>query len=160
MSCLSVWLLTAVLGQAPATEGWLDAVPAEADVVIRVRGVESARDDLLAMIKAMSPTLAEQAGPALEQGVAQFRGHAGEEGARSPFLGLIRAVKPDNPGAPPFAIVVKSSSYEGVLKGAAGGKAPELKHEEGGYDSFDGMNGQTWYAVKGPGSSPSAPTRS
>lgn len=151
MSCLSVWLLAATLGQAPAADGSLDVVPAEADVVIRVRGVEPARDDLLAMIKAMSPALAEQAGPALEQGVAQFRGHAGEQGSKLPFLGLVRAVKPDNPGAPPFAILVKSSSYEGVLKGAAGGKAPELKHEEGGVDSFAGQDGQTWYAAKGPG---------
>ena len=150
MSFLPMWLLVAALGQAPDAGGWLDAVPAEADVVIRVRGLESTRDDVLAMLKATSPALAEQAGPALEQGIAQMRAQAGDDVVKQPFLVLIRAVKPENPGSPPFAIVVKSPSYEGVLKSISGGQAPALKREEG-LDKFDGPGGLAWYAAKGAG---------
>ncbi len=151
MSCLPIWLLLATLGQAPAADGWLDAVPAEADVVIRVRGVRAIRDDLLAMLKAASPTAAEQAAPALDQAIDQVKAVAGDHGVNDPFLTLLRAIKPEDPNAPPFAIVVKSTAYQGVLASASGGKEPVLKHEEGGFDSFAGQNGQTWYAAKGPG---------
>ena len=47
------------LGQSPAPvaadAGWLKAVPADVDVAVRVRGVDAARADLMAMLKAMSP---------------------------------------------------------------------------------------------------------
>ncbi len=151
MSCLPICLLFATLGQAPASDGWLDAVPAEADVVIRVRGVRAIRDDLIAMLKAANPTMAELAAPGLDQAIDQFKAMAGDHGVNDPFLGLIRAVKPEDPNAPPFAIVVKSTAYLGVLASASGGKEPTLKHEEGEFDSFAGQNGQTWYAAKGPG---------
>jgi hypothetical protein len=148
MTQLSIWLMAAALGQAPDAAGWLDAVPAEADVVVRVRGVEPIRDDLVAMIRAVSPSLGEQAAPALEQSAAQFRASFGEAAATQPFLMLMRAVKPEDPAQPPFAIVVQSEHYAGVLKSLSGGKEPALKREEGGFDSFDGPQG-TWYAAKG-----------
>ena len=143
--------MVAALGQAPDATGWLDAVPVEADVVVRVRGISPVRDDLVAMIKAMSPALGDQAAPHLDQAVEHFRTAFGEAAATQPFLMLLRVVKPDNPAQPPFAIVVKSAHYEAVLKALSGGKEPALKHEEGGIDSFDGPQGAAWYAAKGAG---------
>lgn len=151
MPQLAMWLMVAALGQAPDATGWLDVVPAEADVVVRVRGVELVRDDLIAMLRATSPALGEQAAPALEQSTAQFRAMFGEAAATQPFLMLLRAVKPDDPASPPFAVVVKSGNLEGVLKGLSGGKAPTLKREDGGIESFDGPQGSAWYTAKGEG---------
>lgn len=148
---LPMLILVAALGQAPDEASWLDSVPAEADVVVRVRSVEAVRDDLVAMLKAMSPALSQVAEPALEQQVARFKNHFGEVAATVPFLSLVRVVAPEDPAKPPFAVIVKSSNYAGVLKSVAGGKAPTLKHEAGGYDSFDGPEGQTWYGAKGAG---------
>ena len=151
MSCLPMWFLIAALGQAPAADGWLDAVPAEADVVIHVRGVRAVRDDLLALIKAVNPAMTDQAGPGLDQAIEHLKTMAGDRAVTDPFLTLVRAVPPQEPHAPPFAIVVKSTSYEGVLGSLNGGKAQTLKHDPGGFDSFDGPNGMTIHAAKGPG---------
>ncbi len=152
MSQLSMWLVVAALGQqTPAATPWLDSVPAEADVVIRVRGLEGVQKDLDAMLKAMSPTLAGAAGPALAQQLSAFRASYGQDAASRPFLTLMRVVTPENPGAPPFAIVVQSSDYDAVLKSAGGGQAPKLQREAGGYDSFARPDGSNWYAAKGAG---------
>ena len=52
----------------------------------------------------------------------------------------------------PLAILVLSDNYKEVLKEFSGGKDPELKHDDGGYDAFDGPDGHgSWYAAKGPG---------
>jgi hypothetical protein len=148
MALLSTMLLAATLGQAPAG-GWLDAVPAEADVVLRVRGIEAVRNDLTAMLKAMSPRLGDQAGPALEAMVGQMKEHHGDEVVSAEFLALARGVPPEDPSQPPLAIVLKSSDYEGFLKAVTGNKELKIKHEDAGYDSFDGPMGGTWYAAKG-----------
>src|SRR5262249_13179093 len=52
--------------RAPDEAAWLKSVPDSAAVVLHVRGVEAARDDLIKMLKAMSPTLAEHAEQGLE----------------------------------------------------------------------------------------------
>ncbi len=144
---LSTLILATTLGLSPVEPAWLDAVPAEADVVIRVRGMDAVRKDLTAMIKAMSTTLGAQAEPGLEQAVAGFKAQFGEAAATEPFLAVVRAVASENPASPPFAIVVSAPDYEAVLKGISGGKGPTLKKEEGGFDSFDGPQGATWYAA-------------
>ena len=151
MPQLAMWLMVAALGQAPDATAWLDAVPAEADVVVRVRGMSSVRDDLVAMIKAISPALGEQAGPGLDQGIEHVRTAFGEQAAKEPFLILLRVVPPENPASPPFAVVVKSAHYAAVLKALSGGKEPTLKSEGDGVDSFDGPQGSAWYAAKGTG---------
>lgn len=153
MTCLPMWLLIATLGQAPdaGAGGWLDAVPAEADVVVRVRGVRAVRDDLAAMLKAASPAFSQHAGPTLDQMVEQLKAVAGEKAVSEPFLMLVRGVAPEDPNAPPFAIVVKSTDYEGVLASMLGGKAPALKHDPAGFDAFDGPNGMSMFAAKGAG---------
>ena len=145
---LSTFVLAASLGQGPAENSWLDIVPPEADVVIRVRGVDPARKDLLAMIKAMSEAAGVHVEPVLEQAIVGFKAQFGDAAANEPLVGLIRAVAPENPNQPPFAVLAHSKNYDAILKVAAGGNAPTLKHEDGGYDSFDGLQGATWYVVK------------
>jgi hypothetical protein len=151
MTHLSILFLAATLGQAPAESGWLNSVPHDADVVVRVRGLVAAKTDLVAMLKAMSPALGAQAEPALEQAVASAKAHANEQAVTEPFMMMLRAVAPENPGAPPFAVIVKSTNYEAVLKSIAGGNDPGIKHLDAGYDSFNGPGGETWYAAKGEG---------
>jgi hypothetical protein len=146
---LATFLLTAALGQAPPEAAWLKSVPAEADVVVHVRGIEAVRDDLSAMIRAMSPALGDQVGPALDQAVDQFTQQMGKPAAQTPFLALVRVQAPEQ-GGPPFAVIVKSDNYQGVLDSLAGGKA-KTKQEPGGLDSLTDQRGQTLYATKGDG---------
>jgi hypothetical protein len=149
--CLStIVMAAALLGQAAPEASWLKSVPDEADVVIHVRSAKAASDDLAAMIQAMSPALAEQAVPAIQQGIQQFSQEFGEPAATSPFLALLRAVQPDRPGSPPFAVIVKSDNYQGVLDSLAGEKAT-TRSEGDGLDSFTGRQGETIYATKGTG---------
>ena len=148
---LSTLILAAALGQVPAESGWLDSVPAEADVVLRVRGLGAAKGDLLVMLKAMSPALAAKAEPVLEQVITEAKAQAGEQVLAAPFLVLLRGVPSDEPGSVPYALVVKSADYEAVLKSVAGGKDPGTKRLGKGYDSFNGPGGKTWYAAKGDG---------
>jgi hypothetical protein len=144
---LSSLLLVATLGQAPAEPAWLDVVPAEADVVVRVRGFDPVRNDLSAMIQAMSAALAAHAGPALDQAAAGFKGALGDAAAAEPFLLLLRGVAAE-PGSGPVAFVIRSASQDVVLKAIAGGNAPTLKHEDGGYDSFADSKGTSVYVAK------------
>lgn len=146
---LATMILAAALGQAGPETAWLKAVPADADVVIRVRGIEAVRDDLIAMIRAMSPALGERAAPALEQAVAHVREQLGEPATRTPFLALMRVAPPERPGSPPFAVIVQSNNYQGVID-SLGGKG-KTKQEPGGLDSFPGPQGQTLFAGKGDG---------
>src|SRR5438552_1491745 len=115
---LTLWVATAVGQAAPAEAAWLKAVPAEAEVVVRVRGLEAGRDDLVKMLEAMSPALADQAKPALEQGLSQFTERHGKKAATTPWLALLRLPKPDavGPGQPPpFAVIVDSNNYDAIL---------------------------------------------
>ena len=150
---LSMWVLAASLGQSPAaTEaGWLKAVPADIDVAIRCRGVDATRADLIAMLKIMSPALAERAEQGLTGPLAQFRKKFGEPAGRTPWVALIRLPAADGEGKTTFAILVQGVDYPGVLKAMEGGKDVELKHQEGGYDAFKAPSGEPAYAVKGPG---------
>jgi hypothetical protein len=151
MSHLSILFLAATLGQAPAENGWLNSVPAEADVVVRVRGLVAAKNDLVAMLLSMSPALGAQAAPTLEQAVVSAKAHTNEQAVTDPFLMVFRAVPPEEPGSAPFMVIVKSTNYEGVLKSLAGGKDPGIKHLDAGYDSFNAPGDQTWFAAKGDG---------
>jgi hypothetical protein len=155
LASLSLWALTVALGQSPAPvvagAEWLKAVPADVDVAVRVRGVEATRADLMAMLKAMSPGLAERAEASLTGPLGQFRETFGEDAVKPPWVGLIRAVVPGGDGSPPFAILVLKDDYPAVLKSIGKDKAPELVHQEGGYDAFKSPKGEQAYAVKGPG---------
>jgi hypothetical protein len=151
MSHLSILILAATLGQLPAESGWLDSVPPDADVVLRVRGLDAAKDDLVTMLKAMSPSLAAQAEPTLEHGLAMVKTQVSQQAADGPFFILFRGVTTEGPATPPFAVILKSTNYEALLKSISGGKDPEIKRLEAGFDSFKGPDGQTWFAAKGDG---------
>ena len=93
-SALSLWL-TLAAGQTVAPgaameASWLKSVPADVDVAVRVRGLEAGKNDLVKMITAMSPTLAEHATPALDAGLAAFTAKLGPDAAKLPFLVVAR----------------------------------------------------------------------
>ncbi len=155
LASLSMWILAVSLGQSPTTDAadarWLKSVPANVDVAVRVGGVDATHADLMAMLRNMSPKLAERAERGLTDHLAQFRQKFGEAAARTPWVGLIQTVVLGEDGKPPFAIVVLNDDYPGVLGAMQGGKVPELKHQEGGYDAFKTPKGEAAYAVRGPG---------
>lgn len=151
ISTLGTWFVVATLAQAaPAESSWLKSVPADTDIIVRVRGLENTRDDLIAMIEAMSPTLAQQLAPVLERQLTTFGQRFGTSATQAPFLALIRVVPPEG-AASPWAVLVKADNYEGVLSSLKGNKEARTKSEGGGLDSFDGPNGTVWYATKGEG---------
>ncbi len=146
-------LMAAALGQqAPAEAAWLKALPADVDAVVRVKGLSSTRDELVKMVEAMSPTLAQQATPVLSQGLDHVAERLGEAATTTPFLVALKLPKPDaGGGPPPMAILVKSDNYEGVLKGVAGPNAEFKLEKQDGLDSFKDQDGDTVYALKGQG---------
>lgn len=151
---ISVWLLAAVLGQAPGegSPAWLKVVPAEADVVVRCRGLESAANDVKAMLKAASPNAAATAVPMIEQVVGGWKAQYGQDVVGVPVIGLLRAETPGPDGVPPFAILVMKDDYKGVLKALADGRDVTTKAEEGGHDSFASPFGAgRWFAFDGEG---------
>lgn len=162
VSSVTALVLATALGQAgargaaaaapaAADAAWLKAAPADAEIVLRVRGLKAGRDDLAKMIQAMSPGLGGQALPALDQGVDSFRQRYGDAAASRPFLVLVRVPKePPGPGGPPpFAVMVESKNYEGVVKSASGLDTPKLEKQSGGYDKFDSKDGPMYAAKSG-----------
>ena len=147
---LSVCLLASALGQVPADDAKeLDAIPPGADVVIRTRGLEQGRGDLVAMLRAMSPALAAGAEPPIEFMMAQFRKEF-ETALDRPATVFLRAVAGDQPAAgPPFLVVLRDPDYEAFVKRLAAKPDIAIKHEPGGFDSFVNEGGQTWFAAKG-----------
>lgn len=143
-------LLAAALGQAAPDAGWLKSVPAEADVAVHVRGIDAARDDLAAMLRALSPALARQAVPAIEQAVEQFTARFSKDAAECEMIAFARVVAPEQPGQFPFAIVVREGDHNAVLK-AVVGEGGFRKDEGDGLVSFPGIDGGTWYGAPGDG---------
>ncbi len=146
------WLLLAAIGQAAPEAALLKAATADVDLAIRCRGLEPARDDLIATIKAMDSEWGNMAEGLLTAQVSEIGQRHGERAVKSPFLVLVRLPEAAGAGGPTFAVLLPADDYEGTLRGFNGGKAVELKHEDGGVDSFDGPEGQgTWYAAKRTG---------
>ncbi len=150
---LSHWILFGILAQAPSEAALLKAVPADVDVAIRIKGVEATRDDLLAMIKAMNPEWGNMAEGMLAGPLEQLREHHGAHASKTPFILFSRLGEPGGEGGPPpFAVVIPTDDYKGMLKELSGGKDVELKHQDGDYDAFDGPGGQgNWYAAQAQG---------
>jgi hypothetical protein len=149
---LSQWILIATLSQSPQEAAWLKVIPADVDIAIRSRGIDATRTDLVAMLKAMSPAWGDMAENALAGPLGQVEQMHGELALKAPWVGVLRFSDGGGDGGPPAAVLILSEDYKGVLKALSGGKDPELKHEEGGYDAFDGPGGHgTWYAAKGTG---------
>lgn len=148
-------VMAACLGQAPAPAeaAWLKSVPADVDVIIHAKGLRSTRDELVQMLEAMSPNLAQMAGPSLDQGLEVMTQRLGEDTAKAPFLVALKLPKPDAAGGPPpFAVLLQADDYEGVLKKVAGPNADfKLQKQAGGFDQFTDQDGQTISSLKGPG---------
>src|SRR4051794_29197859 len=89
VASLLTTVLAAALAQGPAESAWLKNVPSDVDAVVRVKGLEAAKNDLVGMIQAMSPTLAEQAKPALDEMVTQLAGQYGKVATTSPFVVML-----------------------------------------------------------------------
>jgi hypothetical protein len=147
-------LVSAALGQAPAAggEALLRAVPAEAEVVLHVKGMNSTRDELVAMLRALSPNLAEQAEPTINQGLEHMAQRFGEPATKSPFVFAMRLPDPmaDNP-QPAFAVIVPTDNYQGILQSLAGeGNDAKPEAQPGGYDKISAQ-GEEFYATKGDG---------
>ena len=159
-SALTLWVAVA-LGQAPATApsaaaaaspeaSWLKVAPAEADVILRVRSVQGARDDLGKMASAMSPSFGPQAQMFLDQGVGMFSQRFGKAAGGLPFLVMVRLPKDGDNGPPPFAVIIGAKDYAAVQKQIAGpGGDAKPKPQAGGYDSVTAADKTTFYTFKG-----------
>jgi len=149
---VSQWILIATLSQSPQEAAWLKVIPADVDVAVRSRGIDATRNDLVAMLKAMSPDWADMAENGLAGPLGELQQRHGELALKTPWVILLRMSDSGEEGRPPAAILLSSDNYKGVLKELSGGKDPELRHDDGGFDAFDGPEGHgTWYAVKKPG---------
>ena len=149
--CLS---LTVLFCQAPASPpaaeaAWLKVVPADTELIVRTRGLEAARNDLVKMLEAMSPLLAEQAKVPLDQVLTQLAGQYGQAATKEPFLVIVRLPNDQNP--PAFAVLIKSDDYAGVQKSIAGGDAPKVTAKPGGYDEFAAPMDKKIFTHKGNG---------
>lgn len=148
VSCLASLWLAAALGQAPDQSAWLKAIPADVAVVARVKALETVRDDILKMLDAMSSNAVALARPQLEQGLAMMEAQSGKHSVQHPFYVLLSLPK-DGP-IPGWAVLVESENYEAVVKSVS--KKDDFKSApKDGLDTFDGSDGQTWYAAKGKG---------
>ncbi len=146
------WLLLAAIGQAAPEAALLKAAPANVDLAIRCRGLEAARDDVIATVKAMDSEWGNMAEGLISAQVGEIGQRHGERAVKSPFLALVRLPEAVGGGGLTFAVLLPSDDYEGTLRGFNGGKAVELKHEDGGVDSFDGPEDHgTWYAARRAG---------
>ena len=148
VSCLASLWVAAALGQAPDQSAWLKSIPADVAVVARVKALETVRDDILKMLDAMSSNAVALARPQLEQGLAMMEAQGGKHSVQHPFYMLLSLPK-DGP-MPGWAVLVESENYEAVIKSVS--KKDDFKSSpKDGLDTFDGSDGQTWYAAKGKG---------
>jgi hypothetical protein len=148
VSCLASLWLAASLGQAPDQSAWLKSVPADVAVVVRVKALETVRDDILKMLGAMSGNAAALARPQLETGLSMMEAQSGKESVKHPFFMLMSMPK-DGP-MPGWAVLVESENYEAVVKSVS--KKDDFKSSpKDGLDTFDGPDGQPWHSAKGKG---------
>lgn len=151
LSCVvSLWMAAVVVGQQAPEAGWLKSVPADIPVVARIRALEDVKGDLLAMLKAMSPTGADIADGAVEPALQAFTGMYGQEAAKHPFLVMMRLPDPAQPDLSAWAVIVQTGDAAAVIKGLSQQGAEKPKTLDG-HESFTAQDGQTWYAAKGTG---------
>ena len=150
LSSLVLGLALSLPSQAATDDVMLDLIPAQADVVIRVRGIDATRADLVTMIEAMSPTAAQSATPVLLQGQEEFASQFGQEATKVPFVAAMRVIQPENPNQPPFVVVVPGADDQAILGSLPGGGIDQ-EQQPGGYISLQGPQGATWYSCKGEG---------
>lgn len=150
LSCLVGLWAAATAGQAAPEAAWLRSVPADVPVVARVRALHDVRGDLLAMLKAMSPSAEEAVRGGIEQNMQAFGASFGEPAARHPFLVMMRLPDPARPTSPAWGVIVQADDYAAVLK-SLGQDGAEAPRPTDGVDSFPGKFGLALYATKGAG---------
>lgn len=158
LSCfVGLWVAAAV-GQAQPEAAWLKAVPGDVPVVVRVRAMDRVRDDLVAMIAAMSPDSAEPAKEGIAAGLQYVGSLLGEEATKSPILVMLRPPDLAKPAAPEWAAILKAGDYAATVKAltVADGDGPKVVD---GLDSFTGRDGRAWYAAGGDGWVAAGPSR-
>ncbi len=145
----SMWI-AAALAQSPSAApetAFLKSVPAEAEVVIRVRAPKAVRDDLASMVQAMSPNMGPMAGPALDNGLALFSQRFGADAPNLPFVIVARLPKNGDNGPPPYAVMIQAKDYAAVQKQLGPDGKPEP--QGGGIDKVTGADGQPLFTYKG-----------
>ena len=137
----SMWM-AAALAQAPTPgagaapeAAWIKAVPAEAEVVVRVRALRAVRGDLTGMLQAMSKVYGQAAAAALDNGLELFAQRFGKDAQDNPLLAVARLPGKDNNGPPPFAIITQAKDYAAFQKQIAPDAKP--KSLGGGLDELD-----------------------
>lgn len=145
-------ILAAALGQAaPAETAWLKAVPSDTHVVVRVGALQKVSGDLTKMLKAMSPQLGEQAGPAVQVAIDQLGGMIGKAALPIDGPGLVLVNIPrDGSTVPAIAWLVQGGDYEAFQKAAAG-QTGKVKPAKGKLGQVDLSNGMAAYTAKGDG---------
>ncbi len=152
-SVLGLILAAASLGQqAPALEAaWLKAVPADIDAVIHVRNAGGTRDDLLKMVRAMSPTVADQVEPMLNGAYEQMAAQAPKELVDGPVLALVRLPQADAPGGmPPLAVLAAVKDVPALVKLITRSDAPKSEPQTGGFVKYQG-EGEDLFVYEGDG---------
>jgi len=149
----SMWM-AAALAQAPTAgavvgpeAAWLNAVPAEAEVVVRVRAPRAVRDDLAKMLQMMSPMLGQGATGALDNGLGMLAQRFGKDAQDSPMLAVARLPQKDDNGPPPFAVITQAKDYAAFQKLLAPEAKP--KSQGGGIDELDADGQPPVFTAKG-----------
>jgi hypothetical protein len=141
---------------------WLDQLPGDLPIIVRVGGIEKATDNFVTMLRAMSPEAAEQVGSQIQSAVAEFTRSLGAGQGQAPALVLIDVVPVEELGQQleiqggqiqikPRAIAVfATSDYKQALSAIAG-KADVQPQTNEGVDTFAAANGEKVFAVEKQG---------
>ena len=121
-AAISAWCLALAIGQAPQNEvKRLDAIPSDVQIVVRFRGLQPARDDLIKMLEAMSPNLAAMGKPSIDNALKSASDRLGKTLASAPMLFAVRLPAAVPQGIPPkIAILAESNDYDGAMKARRG----------------------------------------
>ncbi|WP_152049966.1 hypothetical protein [Tautonia marina] len=151
-----------IRGGQSAEAQWLDTLPADLPIVVRVGGMQQATNNLVTMMRAMSPNLAEQLGSQIQATVSEFTRSLGAGQGEAAALVLIDVVTPDEFGeqvelegaqlqVKPRAIAVfQTQDYRGALASIAGQQNLQPEQRDG-YDVVTVGNGEQIFAVQKQG---------
>ncbi len=111
--------------------------------------LEDVKGDLLAMLKAMSPTAAAAVRDEIDDALKELEETFVKGAGKSPFFVLLRLPDPAQPAFPDWGVIVKTNDPAAVIKALAKGGAKPRSLD--GYESFVNTDGATYYATKGTG---------
>ncbi|MEW4567782.1 hypothetical protein AB1L88_07935 [Tautonia sp. JC769] len=152
----------AARGGQSAEAQWLDTLPADLPVVVRVGGMQQATNNLVTMMRAMSPDLAEQLGSQIQATVSEFTRSLGAGQGEAAALVLIDVLSPDELGqqvkldgaqlrVKPRAIAVfQTQDYRTALASISGQQNLQPEQRDG-YEVVTAGNGMQIFAVQKQG---------